>query len=80
MARFIQITFSARHHPGSAWWVPHTQRSNCGTTSDQKTWRVLTAVSALRSRNTFVRLPKRGAAQIQTLKTLQSKRKTFMKN
>src|SRR4030095_4040975 len=46
----------------------------------QKTWRVLTAVSALTDRNTSMRLSKTSVAQIQTLKTQTIKRKTLMNN
>ena len=47
----------------------------CFTAGDEKTWRVSTAISALPDRNTFVRLSKTSAAQIQTLKTQQLKNK-----
>jgi hypothetical protein len=51
----------------------------CFTAGDEKTWRVSTAISALPDRNTFVRLSKTSAAQIQTLKTQKLKEKYLLK-
>jgi hypothetical protein len=51
----------------------------CFTAGDEKTWRVSTAISALPDRNTFVRLSKTSAGQIQTLKTQKLKERYLLK-
>jgi len=53
-------------------------RSSSGFKKTAQFWRVLNAISALRSRNTFVRFTNTSAAQMQTPTTI--KRKTFMNN